>query len=295
MFLAIAGRITVVGDVPETVDQTQTRITVRYWAAARAAAGVDTETVEVSGPVTLAEVLAVVRGRHPEQRFGAVLASCSLLVDERPVTGHDPEQVLGRAGGSRSRCCRRSPAGSADLPGPLPRGTAGPSRRPGNVQPARRIAAFVTTGLLVLVLAVAAALGFGLFRLATDGRFRGTRAVRREVSQSSGPTTDPAATSVLAETPWAEGLGERATLVQFSSAFCAPCRVTRRTLEEVARIVPGVVHIEVDAEDNLDLVRRVGIMRTPTTLVLDASGREVNRAAGAPTKQAVIAGLGALA
>ena len=100
---------------------------------------------------------------------------------------------------------------------------------------------------------------------------------------------------VLDGTPWAGSLGERATLVQFSSAFCAPCRATRRTLEEVARIVPGVVHIEIDAEAHLDLVRRVGIMRTPTTVVLDPDGREVSRASGAPTKQAVIAGLDVLA
>ena len=51
-------------------------------------------------------------------------------------------------------------------------------------------------------------------------------------------------------------------------------------------------HVEVDAEQHLDLVRRVGVLRTPTTLVLDAEGREVSRAAGAPTKQAVIASLG---
>lgn len=148
---------------------------------------------------------------------------------------------------------------------------------------------------MVLVVAVVAALGLGLFRLATDGHFRGTRAIRRDASDPVASSTATVEDSVLADTAWAGGLGERATLVQFSSAFCAPCRVTRRTLEEVARIVPGVIHIEVDAEDNLDLVRRVGIMRTPTTLVLDPSGREVNRASGAPTKQAVIAGLDGLA
>ena len=91
------------------------------------------------------------------------------------------------------------------------------------------------------------------------------------------------------------GLGERATLLQFSSAFCAPCRATRRVLDDVARIVPGVRHVEVDAEHHLDLVRRLGILRTPTTLVLDAHGREVTRASGAPTKQAVIASLAPLA
>jgi thiol-disulfide isomerase/thioredoxin len=90
-------------------------------------------------------------------------------------------------------------------------------------------------------------------------------------------------------------LGEKATLLQFSSAFCAPCRATRRVLGEVVEIVPGVTHHEVDAEHHLDLVRRLGVLRTPTTLVLDASGVEVSRAAGAPTKQQVLAQLGALA
>jgi thiol-disulfide isomerase/thioredoxin len=88
-------------------------------------------------------------------------------------------------------------------------------------------------------------------------------------------------------------LGERATLVQFSSAFCAPCRATRRILDEVAGMVDGVVHVEVDAEANLDLVRRLEIVRTPTVLVLDAAGRIVRRAAGAPRKVDVIAALGA--
>lgn len=87
-------------------------------------------------------------------------------------------------------------------------------------------------------------------------------------------------------------LGERATLVQFSSAFCAPCRATRRVLSEVAGMVPGVRHLEVDAEARLDLVRRLGILKTPTVLVLDADGRIVRRAAGQPRKADVIAALG---
>ena len=89
-----------------------------------------------------------------------------------------------------------------------------------------------------------------------------------------------------------EGLGERATLVQFSSAFCAPCRATRRVLAEVAGMVPGVAHVEIDAERHLDLVRRLGILKTPTVLVLDADGRIVRRAAGQPRKADVIAALG---
>lgn len=89
-----------------------------------------------------------------------------------------------------------------------------------------------------------------------------------------------------------EGLGERATLVQFSSAFCAPCRATRRVLAEVAGMVPGVTHVEIDAEDHLDLVRRLDILKTPTVLVLDADGRIVRRATGQPRKADVIAALG---
>ena len=88
-------------------------------------------------------------------------------------------------------------------------------------------------------------------------------------------------------------LGERATLLQFSSAFCAPCRATRRTLAEVAAAVPGVVHVEVDAEHHLEAVRTLGVLRTPTTLILDARGAEIARASGAPRKEQVLAALGA--
>ena len=153
----------------------------------------------------------------------------------------------------------------------------------------------MTTGLGVLAVAVVLALGFGLWRAATDGRFRGTHEVRLKQDAASVEPVETTATSLLAGTPYDGQLGERATLLQFSTAFCAPCRATRRVLDDVARIVPGVAHVEVDAEHHLDLVRRLGILRTPTTLVLDPQGREVSRAAGAPSKQAVIASLEPLA
>ncbi|MEP9382436.1 thioredoxin family protein [Nocardioides sp. KR10-350] len=134
----------------------------------------------------------------------------------------------------------------------------------------------MSTGLWIAVAAVVLAVGFGLYRALTDGRFR---------RPAQSPTWD-----TLAE---AAGVrpGERATLVQFSSAFCAPCRVTRRVLADVADSVPGVVHVDIDAEQHLDVVRRLGILRTPTTLVLDAGGNEVARAAGAPRKEQVLGAL----
>ena len=145
----------------------------------------------------------------------------------------------------------------------------------------------MSTGAVVLVVAVVAALAFGGYRALTDGRFRGTRQVG-EPEQATPTTTEPAAPSLLADTDWADQLGERATLLQFSSAFCAPCRATRRVLEDVSGVTPGVAHLEVDAEHHLDVVRRLGILRTPMTIVLDAHGREVTRASGAPSKQQVL-------
>jgi len=133
------------------------------------------------------------------------------------------------------------------------------------------------TGLVVCVLVLAAASTFGVLQRRRSGRVR-VRA-RDEGSR------------LAAEELGAE-LGERATLVQFSSAFCAPCRATRRVLAEVAGMVPGVAHVEIDAEDNLALVRRLDILRTPTVLVLDAGGRVVRRATGQPRKADVIAALG---
>jgi thiol-disulfide isomerase/thioredoxin len=86
--------------------------------------------------------------------------------------------------------------------------------------------------------------------------------------------------------------GARATLLQFSSAFCAPCRAVRRVSAEVAAMIPGVQHVEVDAESHLEAMRELGITSTPTLIVLDAEGRESKRAAGIPTKPHLIGALG---
>jgi thiol-disulfide isomerase/thioredoxin len=158
----------------------------------------------------------------------------------------------------------------------------------------------MTTGTWVLLAAVVAALVLGGLRLLTDGRFRGTHRLSAAPTDQRGDESD-ARTSEPTTTTWTHVAdaapsarpGDRATLVQFSSAFCAPCRATRRTLAEVAAVVPGVEHVEIDAEQHLELVRRLGIVRTPTTLVLDASGHEVTRAAGAPRKEQVLRALAA--
>ncbi|MFD8323947.1 thioredoxin family protein [Kitasatospora purpeofusca] len=133
------------------------------------------------------------------------------------------------------------------------------------------------TGLVVCVVVLALASAFGLLRAKRDGRLR-VRAKDGAVGLSAAELGVP--------------LGERATLVQFSTAFCQPCRATRRVLAEVAGMVDGVAHVELDAEEQLELVRRLDILRTPTVLVLDAGGRVVRRAAGQPRRADVIAALG---
>ncbi len=83
-------------------------------------------------------------------------------------------------------------------------------------------------------------------------------------------------------------LGSRATLVQFSSAFCTPCRATRLLLENVVSTMEDVRHMDIDAEAHLELVRKLNIHSTPTTLILDSRGLEVGRAVGAPTRDQVL-------
>jgi len=148
----------------------------------------------------------------------------------------------------------------------------------------------VSEGAWVLVVAVGAASALGLWRAGRDGRFAGTHTVRGAHTATEDRAKE-VPISVLDGADIAHDLGERATLLQFSSAFCAPCRATRRILAEVADVVPGVVHVEVDAEHHLDLVRRLGVVRTPTTLILDPHGREVTRASGAPKRDEVMATL----
>jgi thiol-disulfide isomerase/thioredoxin len=155
----------------------------------------------------------------------------------------------------------------------------------------RGVAALIQTmtpGLVALVAVLVIALAGGAAWRRTNGRMR-TMAARPEPAQPDVADR----TRFLTGEQLGHELGERATLVQFSSAFCAPCRATRRILADVAAMTQGVAHVEIDAESRLELVRQLNVMRTPTVIVLAADGRIVRRASGQPRKPDVIAAIGA--
>jgi thiol-disulfide isomerase/thioredoxin len=112
------------------------------------------------------------------------------------------------------------------------------------------------------------------------------------MSQDTATPARPAGRVTAAEL--GRPLGERATLLQFSSAFCAPCRATRVILADVASQAHGVAHVEIDAESHLDLVRALGVLRTPTVFVLGSDGAITARASGQPRKADVLGALEAV-
>ena len=145
----------------------------------------------------------------------------------------------------------------------------------------------VTGGLIALAAALAVATVVGVALRRRAGRFR--------AGPAGGAAGAGAGRGVsLTEADLGSALGEQATLVQFSTAFCAPCRPTRQMLARVAGMVDGVAHVEIDAAARLDLARRLHVTSTPTVLVLDPDGAVVKRAVGQPRQADVIAALGTL-
>ena len=122
----------------------------------------------------------------------------------------------------------------------------------------------ITAGAVVLGL-VAVATAAGLAWRATNGRVRRVRSAELVREADIG----------------AEAFGRRATLLQFSSEFCAPCTTTARILGSLASERDGVEHVDVDLTHRPELAHRFGILQTPTTLLLDASGAVHARIGGA--------------
>ena len=88
--------------------------------------------------------------------------------------------------------------------------------------------------------------------------------------------------------------GSRLTILQFSTTFCSECRTAKSIVKDVVKDFKDITYVEVDAESNLDLVRRVNIRSTPTTIFLDSKGFEIARAKGAPKRDQLIKAIKAL-
>ena len=130
-----------------------------------------------------------------------------------------------------------------------------------------------------LAIVLVAATGFGIWFQRTRGEFRKKKTVN-----------GPKLTAAIVGTE----LGSRATMVQFSSAFCTPCRATKVLLEDMVKNMPDVHYAHIDAESHLELVRKLDIRSTPTTLFLNGAGVEVGRAMGTPKRAQVQAAIAAI-
>ncbi len=79
------------------------------------------------------------------------------------------------------------------------------------------------------------------------------------------------------------------TVVQFSTAFCAPCRATKARLAQLQASRPGLAVVHVDAESHLDEVRELDVRRTPTLFYLGRDGGLIGRSSGAPRPEELTA------
>jgi thiol-disulfide isomerase/thioredoxin len=126
---------------------------------------------------------------------------------------------------------------------------------------------FVVAGLLIVLVALATALGF-VYR-SVNGRVRG--ADGRTIIRAS-------------DIPGIDALGARATLLQFSTEVCAPCKPTRTLLGAIAGESADVQHIDVDLTHLPSVASRFNILQTPTTFILDGRGVVRARIGGAPRR-----------
>jgi thiol-disulfide isomerase/thioredoxin len=92
----------------------------------------------------------------------------------------------------------------------------------------------------------------------------------------------------ISEAEFAGAYGERVTILQFSTTFCSQCRAAKALISDVVKDQSDISYLEIDAESNLALVRKVDVRSTPTTIFLDRAGFEIARATGAPKRDQLL-------
>jgi thiol-disulfide isomerase/thioredoxin len=131
-----------------------------------------------------------------------------------------------------------------------------------------------TTGALVLLGTLVLATTFGLAWRANQGRVRTSRL-----------STLPAQLRELVDP------ASKVTLLQISTTFCAPCRQTRVLLSDLAGQTEGLRHVDYDVTDHPEVATSLGVLKTPTTLAVDAHGVEIMRVGGVPRRDTLLAAL----
>ena len=144
-----------------------------------------------------------------------------------------------------------------------------------------------TTGLAVLGVALAVSAIAAWWLRTRNGAVRPVSDIQG-TEEGAVPEAGTTSTAVLEE------LGARPqdadlTVVQFSTAFCGPCRTTRARLQQLQATRPGLAYLHVDAESHLDAVRALDVRRTPTLFYLDRSGALLGRSSGAPRPEELTA------
>ena len=145
------------------------------------------------------------------------------------------------------------------------------------------------TRLLLIVAVLAVATAIGLWWRARNGRYTAVdptvlAAAARDEGHDEGAER-------LRPDEIGAPLGTRATFVQLSSEVCAPCRRTHAVLGTIVAERDDLAHVDLDVTEHLDLVRRFHVLRTPTTLLLDARGVVVGRLSGATDRHHALAAL----
>jgi len=99
---------------------------------------------------------------------------------------------------------------------------------------------------------------------------------------------------LILESEIGDELGELGTVVVFTTTFCSGCRTTKAIVKDVVKDFKGIFYVEIDAESNLELVRKIDIRSTPTTIFLDSKGFEIARVKGAPKRDQLIKAIKAI-
>lgn len=134
------------------------------------------------------------------------------------------------------------------------------------------------TRIALVVAVILAVLALGLFWKLRTGRSKRV---------TNGQQIDLAKLGAVKNGKPVLAFGERMTFLQFSTEFCSQCVQTARVYQELEQHSDGILHIEVDITNRLDVAKEFNILQTPTTLVLDAAGRVTSRIGGATKAQTI--------